>query len=150
MSLPPLSIIRTRVRSWMVKIRRYYLVKCWDHDLGKDCEISFTAKLDRTYPRGVHIGDETIVTFGAVILTHDGVNNRQLDTWIGKRCFIGPHSFIFPGVRIGDNSIVGAGSVVLGDVRPGSIVMGNPARVVGSGIETGPHGSKASALVEKV
>jgi acetyltransferase-like isoleucine patch superfamily enzyme len=138
------------VRSWIIKIRRYYLVKCWGHDLGKDCEISFTAKLDRTYPQGVHIGDETIVTFGAVILTHDGINNRQLDTWIGKRCFIGARSFIMPGVRVGDNSIVGAGSVVLGDVRSGSIVMGNPARVLGSGIKTGPHGSRTPALMEKV
>jgi len=133
-----------------MKIRSYYLIKCWGHDIGRDCEISFTAKLDRTNPRGVHIGDETIVTFGAVILTHDGVNNRQLDTWIGRRCFIGAGSFILPGARIGDNSIVGAGSVVLGNVRPGSIVMGNPARVMSSGIETGRHGIKASALSEKV
>lgn len=43
---------------------------------------------------------------------------------------IGANSTILPGVRIGRNSLVGAGSVVTKDVPPDSVVVGNPARVV--------------------
>jgi len=43
---------------------------------------------------------------------------------------IGANSTILPGVRIGRNSLVGAGSVVTRDVPPGSVVAGNPARVI--------------------
>lgn len=43
---------------------------------------------------------------------------------------IGANSTILPGVRIGRNSLIGAGSVVVGDVPPGSVVAGNPAKVI--------------------
>ena len=43
---------------------------------------------------------------------------------------IGANSTILPGVRIGRNSLVGAGSVVTEDVPPDSVVVGNPARVI--------------------
>ncbi len=43
---------------------------------------------------------------------------------------IGANSTILPGIRIGRNSLVGAGSVVTKDVPPGSVVAGNPARVI--------------------
>lgn len=49
---------------------------------------------------------------------------------IGKRVWIGFNSIIMRGVTIGDNAIVGAGSVVISDVIKNTIVAGNPARVV--------------------
>lgn len=50
---------------------------------------------------------------------------------IFDNCFIGGKSIIVGNVKIGPNAIVGAGSVVTKDVKPGTIVAGNPARVVG-------------------
>jgi acetyltransferase-like isoleucine patch superfamily enzyme len=47
---------------------------------------------------------------------------------IGARAWIGFGAFVLKGVTIGDGAIVGAGSVVTGDVAPGAVVVGNPAR----------------------
>ena len=145
MSRPLLSVIRTGLQPFFAEIRRIYFNVVWGMDIGRGCHISFTAKLDKTNPRGVHIGEETLVAFGAVILTHDYVNNRHLEVWIGKQCYIGARSIIMPGVEVGDNSIIGAASVVTKNVAPGSLVAGNPAQIIESGIKTGPLGMKAAA-----
>jgi acetyltransferase-like isoleucine patch superfamily enzyme len=49
---------------------------------------------------------------------------------IGDDVWIGTHSVVLPGTRIGDGAVVGGGSVVTADVAPYTIVAGNPARVV--------------------
>jgi acetyltransferase-like isoleucine patch superfamily enzyme len=51
---------------------------------------------------------------------------------IGDNVWIGNRAIILPGVTIGDGSVVGAGAVVVHDVPPGTLVVGNPARVVKS------------------
>ena len=52
------------------------------------------------------------------------------DTVIGNDVWIGQNSTILPGVHIGDGAIIGANSVVAGDVAPYTIVAGDPARLV--------------------
>ena len=49
---------------------------------------------------------------------------------IGKNCFIGCNSIILKGTVLGDGCVVGAGAVVAGKFEDGSIVAGNPARVI--------------------
>jgi serine acetyltransferase len=49
-----------------------------------------------------------------------------------------PHSILLGNITIGKNSIVGAGSVVIKDVPPGSIVAGNPARIIGKVLDERP------------
>lgn len=49
---------------------------------------------------------------------------------IGKNVWITSRCMILPGVTIGDNVIVGAGSVVTRDIPPHSFAAGNPARVI--------------------
>ncbi|MEO0642123.1 MAG: acyltransferase [Pseudomonadota bacterium] len=126
-----LAFIRLRVFIWN---------NFWGMDIHHSVRVSMSAKLDRTYPKGVHIGANTVVTFGAVVLAHDKSRALKTDTYIGENCFIGAHSLIFPGVRIGDQCIVGAGSVVNKDVPSNTIVAGNPAKVIRSGIETNRYG----------
>jgi acetyltransferase-like isoleucine patch superfamily enzyme len=113
-------------------------------DIGRDCRISLSAKLDKTYPRGIHIGDETIITFGVAVLSHDFVHGHNVHTRIGRHCFIGANCIIMPGVVIGDGCIVGAGTVVVQSVPSHSIVVGNPGRIIRSGIVTGPFGILSS------
>jgi maltose O-acetyltransferase len=49
---------------------------------------------------------------------------------IGRHVWIGGGAIILPGTTIGDDAVVGAGSVVTRDVRPGTTVAGNPARTL--------------------
>ena len=148
MAIPLVAAVRTRIRPGLLALRRFYLRRFWGMDIGARCHISFSAKLDRTNPRGIHIGEESIVTFGATVLSHDFVNNRHRDTRIGRWCFIGAQAIILPGVEIGDHSIVGAGSVVVHDVPPHSLVLGNPARIVEGRIDTGPYGMRGDAWLK--
>ncbi|MBL7185426.1 MAG: acyltransferase [Phycisphaerae bacterium] len=48
----------------------------------------------------------------------------QKDAWIGSNCVI------LPGVKIGNNSVIGAGSVVVSNIPPYSVAVGNPAKVI--------------------
>ncbi|MEY3606933.1 MAG: hypothetical protein RL289_1113 [Actinomycetota bacterium] len=50
--------------------------------------------------------------------------------WIEDNVWIGGGAIILAGIRVGVNSVVGAGSVVTKDVPPNSVVVGNPARVI--------------------
>ena len=52
---------------------------------------------------------------------------------IGQDVWIGGGAIILPGVTIGDNAVIGAGSVVTRDVPEGSIARGNPARITATG-----------------
>ena len=144
MAAPLASRMREALRNVVVAIRRHYLIRVWKMDIGEGTVISLSAKLDKTNPQGIHIGKYTVVTFGAAILTHDYVNNRDGDVHIGDNCFVGAHSVILPGVTIGDSCIVAAASVVARDVPAGSLVTGNPARVVEANVKTTHYGVRSS------
>ena len=113
----------------------------------KGCDIPYSAiiegsvLLDKLYPRGIHIGENTLVAGGVTILSHDHckrVGNNQpflIDTFIGKNCFIAVGAIILPGVKIGDEVIVGAGAVVTKDVPSNTVVVGNPAKIIRENIK---------------
>ncbi|HEY4261269.1 MAG TPA: DapH/DapD/GlmU-related protein, partial [Schlesneria sp.] len=122
------------------RVRWLIFTRVWGMDICKSTVISLSAKLDRTYPQGIHIGSDSYIAFGASILTHDMCRRLRTDTTIGNNCFIGAHALILPGVTVGDGSIVAAGAVVTRDVLSGSIVAGNPAKAIRSGIEVGRFG----------
>ncbi len=105
-------------------------------DIHQETLISVKAHLDKTNPRGVHIGKGTAVSFGATILSHDYVRRMHTNTYIGQFCQIGARSIVLPGVTIGDSCIVAAGAVVTKDVPANTIVAGNPAKPLRQGIET--------------
>jgi galactoside O-acetyltransferase len=58
------------------------------------------------------------------------VTQFNLDVHIGKNVWIGAGALILPGVSIGDNSVIGAGSVVNKDIPANVVAVGNPCRVL--------------------
>ena len=63
-----------------------------------------------------------------------------LHTKIGRCCFIGARSVVLPGIEIGDECVIGSGSVVTKDVPPRCLVAGNPARIIRENIRVGHYG----------
>lgn len=109
-------------------------------DIAPTAQFSLSAHFDRTNPTGVHIGSHSYIAFDVAVLTHDRTRALYADTHIGQNCFVGARSIILPGVRIGDGSVVGAGSVVVTDVPARCVVAGNPARIIREGIDVGAFG----------
>ncbi len=104
-------------------------------EIGKNTMISLGAKID-TRRGKVVIGDNCTITHGTVILSHDAAADRmnkpktEGTTIIENNVFIGVNSVVLPGVTVGSNSIIGAGSVVTTDTPPNSVAVGNPAKVI--------------------
>jgi acetyltransferase-like isoleucine patch superfamily enzyme len=91
----------------------------------------------------ITIGDDTMIGSGVLItdsdahsihpeLRKDSKYARCKPIVIENNVFIGARSIVLKGVRIGEGSVIGAGSVVTKDVHPMSIAAGNPAKIVGS------------------
>jgi len=95
-----------------------------------------------TEPYLVKLGNHVLIASGVTFHTHDGGTwiFREEIPWlrvfgpiiIEDNCIIGPNSQLLPNITIGKNTIVGAGSVVISDIPPNSLVMGIPARKMGS------------------
>jgi len=104
--------------------------------IGKNCKIH-TVNFS-TEPYLVEIGDHARIASGTIFITHDGSVNcfpGEVDGGIfgkirlGSNVFIGNNSIILLNTTIGNNCIVGAGSVVRGHFPDNSVILGNPATV---------------------
>jgi acetyltransferase-like isoleucine patch superfamily enzyme len=133
----------------LARLNTGLLSSAWGMDIGSGSRISLTATLDKTNPRGVHIGANTDVSARADIRAHDSVHLQHVDTRIGECCHIGIAAVIYPGVNVGDGCIVAPGAVVMRDVPAGCVVVGNPARVVEKDLRTGKYGVRLDAAARE-
>jgi len=99
--------------------------------IGKKCFISLGAHIDCRRGK-ISLGNQVNISHGSYILGHTGWRPLKENevTVIEDNVRVFVNAVILPGLRIGKNSIIGAGAVVMKDVPPEAIVMGNPARVV--------------------
>ena len=96
----------------MIAFRHWVLVSLYGMHISRSARISYGAKLDKTNPQGIHIGKNSYIASGAIIFSHDFARNIHTHTYIGDKCFIGANAIIMCGIRIGDEVVIGAGSVV--------------------------------------
>lgn len=109
--------------------------------------IAASAYLDGANYNLISIGRDVTLSTGVLILVHDysisrGIKVASADfnyderyvfmknVSIGDGAFVGARSIILPGAKIGNNTIIGAGSVVHGEIPSSVIAAGNPARVI--------------------
>ena len=104
--------------------------------LGRNVTIAKTAVIDASYPYLIRIGDNCSIAEEVRIWSHDAATFKFTGGYarlgrveIRDNCFIGDRSTILPGVTIGPDALVTAGSVVNRDVPPNTCVAGVPARV---------------------
>lgn len=106
--------------------------------IGKQCHLetmSFS-----TEPYLVELGDHVAIASGTVFITHDGGISCFRDEFpgddvfgkitIGNNVHIGINCTVLPNTEIGNNCIVGAGSVLRGRYPDDSVIVGNPAKVI--------------------
>jgi acetyltransferase-like isoleucine patch superfamily enzyme len=125
-----------------------YLKKIGVNIKGEPKFISQDVYFDGNNYSKITIGDNTTISREVMFLTHDysittayasiGVILKKhkgevyfsQDIVIGNNCFIGARASILPGSTIGNNVIVGACSVVKGNIPDDCIVAGNPCKVI--------------------
>lgn len=92
-------------------------------------------------PYLLEFGDNITISTGVKFITHDNsiikVSKDYTDLFgrikIGNNCFIGQRSIMLPGVEIGNNVVIAAGSVVTKSfLQEGIVIGGNPAKIIGS------------------
>ncbi len=87
----------------------------------------------------IYVGDYTMIGPNVVIATaghpilpelREKAYQYNIPVHIGRNCWIGAGALIMPGVTIGDNTVIGAGSVVTKDIPANVVAVGNPCRVM--------------------
>ncbi len=109
--------------------------------IGKHVFIGAGVNIDDLYPHLITIEDYVSIGMRTMIFAHSNPTcsaeikekyypRKVAPTTIEKGAWIPPGCIILAGVTIGENSIVGAGSVISKDVEPYTVVAGNPASLV--------------------
>jgi acetyltransferase-like isoleucine patch superfamily enzyme len=138
---------------WYMKLYIPFLKRLGYNLAGTPRYISNRTKIDGTDPSLITIGDDVVISSNVRVMTHDfsvarvdkalGVTredssgqpyerNKIAGVSIGDNSFVGAFSILMPGSTIGKDCIIGAGSVVRGKVPDGSVVIGNPGKVIRS------------------
>ena len=149
----------TFMRPWHVQLfgRPISIGRCVNVVASPDRRVNLSVWTDKDHIKGIRIGDyclicpgvrvgagleitigdNTMLASNAYVTDSDwhGIYNRIVPgesspVCIGENVWIGDSAIVCKGVTIGQNSIVGAGAVVVNDVPPNTVAAGNPARVV--------------------
>ena len=104
---------------------------------GKNVYANFNLTLvDDTH---IYIGDYTMLGPNVIIATaghpilpelREKAYQYNLPVHIGRNCWLGAGVVVLPGVTIGDNTVIGAGSIVTKDIPANVVAVGNPCRVM--------------------
>lgn len=130
-----LNKINPKLRPWIWKITGVKIT-------GK-ISIGYDVYYDVSNAKYIHIEEGVWIASRCLLLCHkrilddykygDDYNSlpyQKKEIFLKKGCVIGMGSIIMPGVTIGEGAIIGAGSVVVKDIPPWSIAVGNPCKII--------------------
>jgi maltose O-acetyltransferase len=104
-------------------------------ELGVGTHISRPVYIDQLHPWLISIDDYVTLGPYVAIITHDTSlvqhtgQTRLGRVVLGKRVYVGVGAILLPGTTIGEDSVIGAGAVVHGQVPAASLAIGNPAKI---------------------
>lgn len=128
-----MDLLQARGLTLLTLIHRTAFV-AYDATIGEGCQILAQSAVctHAKIGRGVILNTASSADHDCILGdgVHLGPGARLAgEVTVGSRAFIGTGAIILPRLKIGEDAIVGAGAVVIRDVAPGSIVVGNPARL---------------------
>jgi acetyltransferase-like isoleucine patch superfamily enzyme len=127
-----------RFRNWQYpvieegKLTEYNWMVQHKEKLKLGCKTDIGAFTYINAKNGVVIEDRVQVGSHCAIYSVSTIDGKKGSVTLKKNCRIGSHSVIMPGVTVGENSIVGACSLVKDDVPANVIAFGVPARIAGT------------------
>ena len=136
-------MVRRVINMLRARFRKFLLEEIWLEDylkmgmkIGDNCCIQPGVIFDYSHCWLIKIGNNVTIAPQAYLLAHDAstkkINNysKVSSITIEDNVFIGARAVIMPGVTIGKNSIVAAGSIVTKSIPEGTVAAGNPAKVI--------------------
>ncbi|ENQ3078074.1 acyltransferase [Bacillus sp. WLY-B-L8] len=155
-------MIKRLVNFLKARLKKFVLDEIWLEDyiklgmkIGNNCSIQPGVIFDYSHCWLIRIGNNVTIAPQAYLLAHDASTKRLngytkvASITIEDNVFIGARALIMPGVTVGKNSIVAAGSIVTKSVPEGSIVAGNPAKVI-STVESYIEKNRTLSSVAKI
>ncbi|MGP4077324.1 acyltransferase [Halobacillus sp. K22] len=100
--------------------------------VGNQTAFALMVMVDIMFPERIRVGRNTVIGYNTTILAHEYLIDeyRLGDVLIGDEVMIGANTTILPGITIGDQAVVSAGTLVHKDVPAGTFVGGNPMKVI--------------------
>ncbi len=142
--LPPSrSLVSIALAAWKARRDPVGFARSLGVQVGENCRLyRVTLSTFGSEPYLITMGNRVTVGGGVQFATHDGAVWQFRDKYpnidvfgpivLEDNVFVGINSILLPGVRVGHDSIIGAGSVVTRSIPPKSVASGVPARVVES------------------
>jgi len=127
---------KTRFADWQypeiedgVPTKYYWIVQNLDgFSLGQCTDIGAFTYINARY--GVKIEDDVQIGSHCSLYSVSTIDEKKGAVLLKKKCKIGSHSTIMPGVTIGENAIVGAHSFVNSDIPDNGVALGVPAKII--------------------
>ncbi|PZI39064.1 DapH/DapD/GlmU-related protein [Staphylococcus aureus] len=109
-------------------LKRHIYKQLLNINIGNQSSIAYKVMLDIFYPELITIGSNSVIGYNVTILTHEALVDefRYGPVAIGSNTLIGANTTILPGITIGDNVKVAAGTVVSKDIPDNGFAYGNP------------------------
>ncbi|RCW67062.1 acyltransferase [Saliterribacillus persicus] len=137
-TVPFLKVFKNFIIIQLARYTPFLPVKNWLYrtflriKVGDKTAFALMVMVDIMFPEKITVGKNTVIGYNTTILAHEYLikEYRLGEVIIGDEVMIGANTTVLPGVVIGNQAIIAAGTVVHKDVPAGYFVGGNPMQVI--------------------